>query len=329
MASSCETGMRRPFPACAKRAMADPDFAARVDAVRRFNRFYTRQIGLLHEGRLYAPFSLTEARVLYELAHREDPTAAGLGAELGLDAGYLSRLVERFVKRGLVLRRASSADGRSILLGLTARGRAAFARLNARSAGRVGESVAGLPPPEQERLVRAMGAVERVLTPRAPGARSYVLRPHRPGDMGWVVSAHGELYAREYGWDETFEALVAEISAKFIRRFDPKRERCWIAELDGEPVGSVFLVKQSASVGKLRLLIVAPEARGLGIGRALVDECVACARLAGYRKVVLWTNSVLTAARSIYRQAGFRLVSKAPHHSFGKDLIGEEWELVL
>lgn len=309
--------------------MADPAPAACVAAVRGFNRFYTRQIGLLHEGRLYSPFSLTEARVLYELAHRARPTASELRWHLGLDAGYLSRMLRRFVHQGLLQRSASADDGRRSLLSLTARGRAAFARLNTRSRRRVGEMVKDLPGRDRERLVRALGTVERVLAAGSAEERPYVLRPHRPGDMGWVVSAHGELYAREYGWDQTFEALVAEIAAKFIRRFDPRRERCWIAELDGEPVGSVFLVRQSPAVAKLRLLIVDPKARGLGVGRKLVDECVAFARRSGYRKLVLWTQSVLTAARRIYRRAGFRRVRVEPHHSFGKRLVGEYWELKL
>jgi DNA-binding MarR family transcriptional regulator/GNAT superfamily N-acetyltransferase len=321
--------------------------AQRVESVRAFNRFYTRRIGLLHEGRLYPPFSLTEARVLYELAHpvagaTAAPSAADLSRDLELDAGYLSRLLNKFARQGLVRRSTSADDGRRSLVTLTPRGRSAFARLNAISLKHVGALLGALTSQEQERVVRAMDGIAGLLSPlrsqatgdpatrnsvtRAPG---YVLRPHRPGDMGWVIAAHGRLYAQEYGWDDTFEALVAEIAAKFIRAFDAKRERCWIAELDGEPVGSVFLVKQSVTVGKLRLLILDPKARGLGIGKRLVEECIAFARLAGYRKLSLWTNSVLTAARAIYVQTGFTRVSAEPHHSFGKDLVGEEWELKL
>ena len=302
--------------------------ADRIDAVRRFNRFYTRQLGLLPERQLYPPFSLAEARLLYELAHREGPSASELGEVLGLDAGYLSRTLARLVRQGLVRRQTAKDDGRRSLLSLTAKGQAAFAAMNARSIESIGSLLEALPLAEQQRLVNAMGSIERMLD-RKPASQSYVLRPHRPGDMGWVIGAHGSLYALEYGWDQTFEQLVAEIAAKFLKQFDPAKERCWIAELDGEPVGSVFLVKQSPTVGKLRLLIVDPNARGLGIGRKLVEECVLFARMNGYRKVVLWTNSVLTAARAIYKQLGFQLISEAPHHSFGKDLVGEEWELQL
>ncbi len=314
--------------------MAGSGSARRVAAVRRFNRFYTQQLGLLQQRRLYSPFSLAEARVLYELAHRKQPTATELGRELGLDAGYLSRILRGFARQGLIERQASAADGRRSLLSMTRSGRAAFARLNARSKEQVGALLKPLPAAQQGRLVAAMHAVETLLgpadaSPAGENRAPYLLRPHRSGDMGWVVQAHGALYAQEYGWDERFEALVAEIAAKFIQRFDPKRERCWIAEQDGEPVGSVFLVKQSATVGKLRLLIVHPHARGLGIGKRLVEECLRFARQAGYRKVMLWTNSVLLAARHLYVEAGFRLIHREPHHSFGQDLVGETWELKL
>jgi DNA-binding MarR family transcriptional regulator/GNAT superfamily N-acetyltransferase len=302
--------------------------AERIESVRRFNRFYTRHLGLLQEGQLYAPFSLTEARVLYELAHRDRPAASDLAQELNLDPGYLSRLLARFAKQGLLQRSASQADGRRSLLALTAKGHSAFASLNAKSLDSIGGWLRGMPAPSQGRLVRAMNTVESLLVP-PDGAQPYLLRTHQPGDMGWVIGAHGALYFQEYGWDITFELLVAEIAAQFLKTFDPARERCWIAELDGEPVGSVFLVKHSATVGKLRLLIVDPRARGLGIGRRLVEECIRFARGCGYRKVTLWTNSVLTAARAIYQQTGFERISEEPHHSFGKDLVGEEWELKL
>jgi len=309
--------------------MGEAGREARVDAVRRFNRFYTRRIGVLQEGLLQSPFSLAEARVLYEVAHRDRPAAAELGKDLGLDAGYLSRILRGLRRRGLVDRRPSEADGRRSLLGLTRSGRAAFATLDERSRTEIGALLDPLPPRDQGRLVEAMRAIEELLggAPRPPA--SYLLRPHQPGDMGWVVHRHGVLYAQEYGWDETFEGLVAEIVARFVKRLDPRRERCWIAEVDGEAVGSVFLVKQSRTVARLRLMLVEPRARGMGIGKRLVDECIRFARQAGYRKITLWTNSVLLAARRLYAQAGFRLVDEEPYHGFGHDLVGETWDLKL
>ena len=309
--------------------MGETGKAAPVDAVRRFNRFYTRRIGVLQEGLLQSPFSLAEARVLYELAHRDGPAAAELGRDLGLDAGYLSRILRGLRRRGLVDRHPSEADGRRSLLGLTRRGRAAFATLDERSRREVGAMLDALPPPGPGRLVEAMGTIERLLGGAPQPASPYVLRPPQPGDMGWVVHRHGVLYAQEYGWDERFEALVAEIVARFVKTFDPKRERCWIADADGEALGSVLLVKQSRTVARLRLMLVEPRARGMGIGTRLVGECIRFARQAGYRKVTLWTNSVLLAARHIYEQAGFRLVHEEKHHSFGHDLVGETWDLKL
>jgi DNA-binding MarR family transcriptional regulator/N-acetylglutamate synthase-like GNAT family acetyltransferase len=309
--------------------MADAHVRQRVDAVRSFNRFYTKQIGVLHEGLLGSPYSLTEVRVLYELANRRQPTAAELGRELGLDPGYLSRILQSFARRGLVAKTRSTADGRQSLLSLTARGRKAFAPLNARSHDDVAAVLARLSAAEQCRLIEAMRAIQALLGGRAEPRVPYLLRTHWPGDMGWIVHRHGSLYAEEYGWDETFEALVAEIAAKFIRTFDPKRERCWIAEREEEIVGSVFLVRKSPTVGQLRLMYVEPKARGLGIGSRLVEECLRFARQVGYRKVVLWTNSVLLAARHIYEKAGFRLIHSEPHRSFGHDLVGETWELTL
>ncbi len=300
----------------------------RAAALRRFNRFYTRQIGVLNEGLLLSAFSLTEARVLYELAHREQPSASELSVELGLDAGYLSRILRSLERRGLLAREPSADDGRRRHLALTRKGRAAFAKLDARSQEEVRGILARLSDPEQGRLLEAMQTIERLLGAPGPGP-AYILRPPQPGDMGWVVHRHGVLYAQEYGWDEQFEALVASIVAEFIRTHDPKRERCWIAERDGEAVGSVFLVKHTESVAKLRLLLVEPSARGLGIGGRLVGECVRTARRLGYRKLTLWTQQTLEAARRIYQQAGFRLVGSEPHHSFGHDLIGETWELEL
>lgn len=312
--------------------MPDPELEPHVEAIRRFNRFYTRQIGVLQEGFLRSPFSLAETRVLYELAHREAPTAAELGRELGLDAGYLSRMLRGFSRRGLVARAPSKADGRRSHLSLTARGRKAFAPLEARSREDVGAMVRRLAPGDRRRLVDAMGVVGSLLGAPGDGAAErvpYLLRLHQPGDMGWVVHRHGALYAQEYRWDERFEALVARIAADFIDHFDPKCERCWIAERNGAIVGSVFLVKKSKRVAKLRLLYVEPAARGLGIGSRLVDECVRFARQAGYRTVTLWTQSLLHSARRIYEAAGFRLVGSEPHTSFGHELVGETWELEL
>jgi DNA-binding MarR family transcriptional regulator/GNAT superfamily N-acetyltransferase len=312
--------------------MATPvDLLRRVEAVRRFNRFYTRQIGVLNEGLLDSPFSLTEARVLYELAQHEQTTAARLARELGLDPGYLSRILRRLQQRGLLRRRRSDTDGRQRLLSLTARGQAAFSKLDAASRDQIAAMLRELSPEEQDRLLHAMRTVESVLGAPAEHRVPYILRPHQPGDMGWVVHRHGVLYNREYGWDETFEALVAEIVAAFIRDYDPRRERCWIAEMDGENVGSVFLVKdpEREGVAKLRLLLVERHARGLGIGRRLVQECTRFARQVGYRKISLWTTSVLEAARRIYAQEGYRLVHAEPYHSFGHDLVSETWELEL
>jgi len=306
---------------------AQADLERRVASVRRFNRFYTSRIGVLHY--LGSDFSLAEVRVLYELAHRTTaPTASELGKDLGLDAGYLSRLLRGFERRGLIARTRSDSDGRRSHLALTAGGRAAFAPLGARSHTETAALLSALSESDQERIVEAMETIETVLGgPQAPPP--FTLRPHRPGDMGWVVQQHGALYAQEYGWDERFEALVAGITAKFIEHYDPARERCWIAEKDGEPVGSVFLVKRSKTVAQLRLLSVSPKARGLGLGARLVAECEQFARAAGYRKIVLWTNSVLTAARRIYEAAGYTLVSSERHRSFGHDLVGETWEKAL
>lgn len=309
--------------------MAEADFDQRVAAVRQFNRFYTRRIGVLQEGLLRSPFSLTEARVIYELAHREQTTAKSLGEELGLDAGYLSRILRGFQNQGLITRKASETDGRQSLLRLTAQGRKTSARLDEDARHAIGTILKDLPEAEQGRLIGAMRTIEELLGERPEPRVPYILRTHQPGDMGWVVQSHGLLYAREYGWDEQFEALVAEIVAKFLREYDPKRERCWIAEKDGENVGSVFLVRDSDTVAKLRLLLVDPKARGLGVGARLVSECISFARQAGYRKITLWTNSVLHSARRIYEAEGFRLVHEEPHHSFGHDLMGQTWELDL
>jgi DNA-binding MarR family transcriptional regulator/N-acetylglutamate synthase-like GNAT family acetyltransferase len=313
--------MSRPVPA----SLADQ----RAGALRRFNRFYTRHIGALNEGLLQSPFSLTEARLLYELAQRKQPTATELSDALGLDPGYLSRLLRGLRSRSLVTCERSATDGRRSHLALTRKGRAAFGRLDARSQDDVRALLGRLGEPEQRGLVEAARTMERLLDPSAGSEVPYLLRSHQPGDMGWVVHRHGALYAQEYGWDEQFEALVAGIVAEFLRQFDPKKDRCWIAEREGDILGSVFLVRDSGTVAKLRLLLVEPSVRGLGIGRRLVAECVATARRLGYRTLTLWTQQSLTAARHLYQQAGFTLVRAEPHHSFGHDLIGETWELAL
>jgi DNA-binding MarR family transcriptional regulator len=300
-----------------------------VDAVRRFNRFYTRQIGLLGHSYLESPFTLSEVRVLYELAARDGATASEIANALGLDAGYLSRVLARFRKRGYMERHASDRDARQSHLALTPKGRAAFGELEEKSKAGVWKMIGKLSQEEGGRLASAMGAIETLLGERTGLKVPYLLRTHQPGDIGWIVHRHGVLYAEEYGWDERFEALVARIAAEFIEKFDGKRERCWIAERDGARAGSVMLVKQSEEVAKLRLLLVEPAARGLGIGGRLVDECVRFGRQAGYRQITLWTQSVLESARHIYREAGFKLVKRERHHSFGHRLVGETWELGL
>jgi DNA-binding MarR family transcriptional regulator/GNAT superfamily N-acetyltransferase len=300
----------------------------RIDAVRAFNRFYTRRIGVLEEGYLESPFSLVQARVLYELAHRARPTATEIASDLELDTGYLSRILRGFERSGLVIKSPSASDGRQKLLSLTTRGREAFALLDSRSRAGTEAMLTRLSDTQQGRLVGAMSAITRLLDDEN-SAVPYLLRSHEPGDMGWVVQRHGVLYAAEYGWDATFEALVAEIVAGFIRHFDPERERCWIIERDGENVGSVFLMvhRERQGVGQLRLLLVEPSARGLGLGRRLVDECTRFARQVGYHTVTLWTNDVLVSARRIYEAAGFQLVQEERHQSFGQDLVGQTWEI--
>lgn len=301
---------------------------ASIAALRRFNRFYTRTIGVLDQHLLKSPFSLTEARVLYELAHRDNVTAKDIGTELGLDAGYLSRIVQTFLDGKLITRTAMPEDRRQFRLALTAKGRAAFARLDSKSHDSAAVLLGNLRPGDTGRLIEAMAVIERLLDPDSDGAKPK-LRTHRPGDMGWVTSEHGRQYAEQFGWDISFEGMVAEIVAKFLANYDASCERCWIAEVDCKPVGSVFLVKQSREIAKLRLLIVHPSAQGLGAGKMLVGECIAFARASGYRKITLWTQSMLSAARGIYQNAGFILVDTEPHHSFGHDLVGETWELTL
>lgn len=302
---------------------------AHIGDVRRFNRAYTRVLGLLDRGLLDSPFSLAEARILYELAQSEEASAAGLARALGLDTGYLSRILKKFETRGLIRRAPLARDARQNGIVLTEAGRAAFAGIDRASHDQLAAILGPLQPGQRAALVQAMRTIERVLglapEPRVP----YLLRPPQPGDIGWIVHRHGVLYASEYGWDESFEALVAEITAAFVKNLDPRRERCWIAERDGGIAGSVFLVRESETVAKLRLLYVEPAARGLGIGGRLVGECVRFARDCGYRSVTLWTNDVLISARRIYEAQGFRLVREEPHHSFGKDLVGQYWELTL
>jgi DNA-binding MarR family transcriptional regulator/GNAT superfamily N-acetyltransferase len=301
--------------------------AARAQAMRRFNRFYTRQIGALREGLLQSPYSLTQVRLLYELAHRDGLSATTLGRELGLDGGYLSRTLAGFEKQGLLRKAPAPADARQNILSLTPKGRKLFAPLEQRSQEEAEALLGALAPPAQVRLVEAMRTIEQLVEPA--GASSCLIRSHQPGDIGWVISRHGALYAQEYGWDITFEALVAEIAGQFISKFDPQWEHCWIAERDGVNVGSVFLVRESKQVAKLRLLIVEPAARGLKLGQRLVEECIRFARSKGYRKLTLWTNDCLHAARRIYQQAGFVLVKEEKHRSFGVDLVGQNWELKL
>jgi len=301
----------------------------RVQAVRQFSRFYTKRIGVLQERLLGSDYSLTEVRVLYELASRGHSTASEINADLQLDRGYLSRILRYFSSRRLIARERSGEDARHIGLRLTPKGRSVFASLDAQSSAQVAEMLGHLSEARQRRLVGALREAQDALSENSPPAPSLVLRSHRPGDMGWVIHRHGALYAEEYGWDETFEALVAEIAAHFVKNFDPKRERCWLAELNREPVGSVLLVKHTDEIAKLRLLLVEPSARGLGVGRRLVEECVQFARRSRYQKITLWTQSILTQARKIYERAGFILVKSEPNQAFGRELIGETWELDL
>jgi DNA-binding MarR family transcriptional regulator/GNAT superfamily N-acetyltransferase len=305
------------------------DFEQRVGAVRRFNRLYTRRIGVLQDGYLRSPYSLAEARVLYELAQRERPTATELAAELGLDHGYLSRILRGFNERGFITKTPSPNDRRQSLLSLTAKGRMAFAPLDRRSQNEIAAMIGELSAADQDRIVAAMHTIESALGEAPAPQVPYVLRPPRAGDMGWIVARHGALYGEEYGWDERIEALTAEIVAAFVRNHDRKRERCWIAEREGENVGSVLLMRDTDEIARLRLLLVEPKARGLGIGARLVEEALRFAREARYHKVTLWTQSVLTAARRIYERMGFKLIQHEAHDTFGKELIGETWELEL
>jgi DNA-binding MarR family transcriptional regulator/GNAT superfamily N-acetyltransferase len=302
----------------------------RIAAVRRFNRFYTRQIGVLRKTYLDSPYSLGEMRVLYEISHGDGPTASDIARKLELDAGYLSRVLRNFEKRGLISRKTSAKDARQSHLALTARGRKMFGPLEDRSNQDVADMLGRLSEAEQARLVAAMHTIENLLDGADKPARPQpLLRPPHAGDFGWIVSRHAELYLKEYGWGEPFEGLCAGIVADFANNNDPRRERCWIAELNGENVGCVMLVKDSDEVARIRLLLVDPKGRGLGLGTRLVDECVRFARAAGYKKITLWTHSVLTAARHVYEKAGFTLTSSEKRHSWGKDVVAEFWDLEL
>jgi DNA-binding MarR family transcriptional regulator/N-acetylglutamate synthase-like GNAT family acetyltransferase len=299
-----------------------------IAAVRRFNRFYTRQIGVLRRNYLDSPYSLGEMRVLYEIAHGAT-TARDIGRALELDAGYLSRTLRNFEKRGFLSRRTSKVDARASELALTARGRKAFAPFEERSQQQVADMLAALAPDERTRLTGAMREIETLLAPAEPAAKTYTLRPPAFGDFGWIVSRHAELYAQEYGWGEPFEGLCAGIVADYANQNDPDRERCWIAELNSENVGCVILVKDNDEVARIRLLLVDPKARGVGLGARLVDECVQFARQSGYKRITLWTHSILAAARHVYEKAGFTLTSSEKRHSWGKDVVAEYWDLDL
>jgi len=302
-----------------------------IDIIRGFNRRYTRQLGLLDNGLLGSEFTLTEARVLYELANGEDSTATQIAGELGLDLGYMSRLIKKFARRRYIKRTRSPVDARQSRLQLTGRGRDVFEPLDRAARHQIAEMIAPLAPEQRSELLSAMRSVQRLLevgsteTPREP----YGIRPLEVGDIGWITHRQGILYSREYGWDATYEALVAEILAGFVRNYDATLERGWVAEREGGIIGSVFLVRASADLAKLRLLYVEPTARGLGLGRRLVQECIEFARLKGYKTLTLWTNDVLVSARRIYQAAGFQLAQEERHHSFGKDLVGQTWDLAL
>lgn len=300
-----------------------------IASVRAFNRFYTRQIGLLSHSLLDTAFTLTESRVLYELAHRDGLTAKVLGHELGIDAGYLSRILKKFHSQGLLTRKASPSDARQSVLTMTDAGRDAFLLLKQAACDDASKVLSELQPDERGRLVSSMDTISELLGDRAEPEEPYILRPPKCGDMGWLVHRHGVLYHEEYGWDGTFEGMVAEIVSDFIKTHDPASERCWIAERNGEVAGSVFVVKVSGEVAKLRMLYVEPSARGLGLGARLVDEVISFARAKGYKTLTLWTNDILGSARRIYEAVGFELISEERHHSFGKDLVGQIWSLRL
>jgi DNA-binding MarR family transcriptional regulator/GNAT superfamily N-acetyltransferase len=319
------------MPHMASRPVPPRGLAGDITNFRRFNRMYTRFIGTLNEGLLHSDYTLAEARILYELATRVAPKASEIAEGLGLDPAYVSRMLGKFERDGLLRRKASPEDGRYAELMLTAKGKSGFKKLNALSEEQAHGMLQDLTPTARMELIYCMQTIENILMKVDRNRLPYILRPHRVGDMGWVVHRESVGYAEQYGWDSTFEALVARIVDGFITNFDATRERCWIAEIDGQSVGHIFLVKHPSEpqTAKLRLLYVEPCARGVGLGDALVNECIRFARTVGYRKIVLWTQSLLTAAHRIYQRAGFHLVKEEPHHSFGHDLIGQEWELQL
>ena len=309
--------------------MAATLLASRIEAVRRFSRFYTRRIGVLEETLLHSPFTLPEGRLVYEIANRDRSTAQELCRDLGLDPGYVSRLLQGLEKRGCIGRKRSTADKRQTELTLTAKGQRLWGAMNEQSRQDIANLLAGLPVERQDRLVKALETVQRLLDEPPEKRTPFTLRPHQPGDMGWIIRRQTQLYTNEYGWDGTFEAMLAEIAGKFIAKFDPKSDNCWIAERNGEMVGSVFLVRATRTTGQLRMLYVEASARGLGIGQRLVETCIQDARAKGYRKLMLWTNDILVSARKIYIAAGFRLIKEEKHDSFGKKLVGQFWSLDL
>ncbi|WGS22158.1 MULTISPECIES: helix-turn-helix domain-containing GNAT family N-acetyltransferase [unclassified Bradyrhizobium] len=312
-----------------KSNISNDTLESQVAAVRGFSRFYTRKLGIIEPKLLHSPFTLQEARIIYEIAHHDGCTATDLVRELDLDAGFVSRTLAALQRRQIVTRTPSKADKRVNEVTLTAKGRAAASDLDSRSRSEVAALLKQMDGNRRAAVVRAMGTIEQSMEPAVPKPAGFLLRSHRVGDMGWVISRHGAVYAQEYGWDISFEALVAEIAAQFLKSFDPACEHCWISEVDGEPVGSIFLVNGGDKVAKLRLLLVEERARGLGVGRALVEQCIRFAREKGYSKITLWTQSILVAARGIYARAGFQRVKEEKHHSFGVDLVGETWELEL
>lgn len=309
--------------------MAASTLESRIEAVRRFSRFYTRRIGVLEETLLHSPFTLPEGRLVYEIANRDAPTAQELCHDLGLDPGYVSRLLKSLEKRDCIARERSATDKRATRLTLTAKGQKLWGAMNQQSKEDLANLLSGLPAAKQQELVAALETVERLLEEPDEKRAAYVLRPHLPGDMGWIIRRQTQLYAQEHGWNGSFESMLAEIAGKFVANYDPRRERCWIAERNGEIVGSVFLVKAGKATGQLRMLYVEPSARGLGIGGRLVGECIEDARTKGYRRLILWTNDILAAARKIYIAAGFRLEKEERHQSFGQKLVGQYWSLDL
>jgi DNA-binding MarR family transcriptional regulator/N-acetylglutamate synthase-like GNAT family acetyltransferase len=305
--------------------MAGSSLASRIEAVRRFSRFYTRRIGVLEETLLHSPFTLPEGRLVYEIANRDRPTAQELCRDLTLDPGYVSRMLQGLEKRGCVARRKSATDKRQTELTLTAKGQRLWGAMNDQSRQDIAVLLGELPVAQQDKVIKALETVEEILGEPPEKRAPFVLRPHQPGDMGWIIRRQTQLYAGEFGWDGTFEAMLAEIAGKFVAKFDPKTDNCWIAERNGEIVGSVFLVKSTKTTGQLRMLYVEPSARGLGIGQRLVQECIEDARAKGYKKLMLWTNDILVSARKIYIAADFRLIREERHTSFGKKLVGQFW----